>query len=138
MIDEEDIEGGTALLRNPSTPAPSSGPLEITSSDHYSPSKNKISNAYLARHTTESLRMYGLILAAVTCFVAPFLPIECKHETNTEFLLTSIALLTNPIFLALLLQGLFSPWYTARVVSVLLPHFGSVAVFFSAMTGLQK
>lgn len=77
MMDETDIEGGggTALLRNPVSPAPSSGPLEVT--DHqYSPSKQKVSNAYLTRYSTESLRLYGLILVAVTCVATPFLPIE--------------------------------------------------------------
>lgn len=65
------------MLRNPESPAPSSsGPLEVMPSDYYSPSKNKISKAYLTRHSTENLRCYGLILVAVTCVVTPFLPIE--------------------------------------------------------------
>ena len=76
MMMDEDVEGGTALLRNPESP--SSGlPLEVTlSDDQYSPSKYKASNAYLTRYSTERLRLYGLILAVTTCIVAPFLPIE--------------------------------------------------------------
>jgi hypothetical protein len=71
---DEDVEGGTALLRNQ---APSSGgPLEALSDDHYLPSKNKGSNTYLTRYSTEKLRSCGLILAVVTCIVTPFLPIE--------------------------------------------------------------
>lgn len=78
MMMDEDVEAGSALLRNPEAPS-IGGPLEIALSDEnrqYSPSKNKVSNSYLTRHSTERLRLYGLILVVATSIAVPILPIE--------------------------------------------------------------
>ena len=75
MVVDDDVEGGTALLRSP--PSSSSGTLDISEKDS-SPSKRtkRVSHAYLTKHSTDSLRMYAVIVAVVTGIVCPFLPIE--------------------------------------------------------------